>query len=141
MTILTINVSLSILLAVLLPLLNRRIFLRNLRGRLLALCCIAIMIRALIPLEFPFSQTIRVSRGLPSIRDMLKYPLAIGNFSVKISWFLFFLWVFAALILISKNFCSISGCRRRSDGFLIAGRKRLQISCGNCIKNIRPQDI
>lgn len=103
MTILTINVSLSILLAVLLPLLNRRIFLRNLRGRLLALCCIAIMIRALIPLEFPFSQTIRVSRGLPSIRDMLKYPLAIGNFSVKISWFLFFLWVFAALILISKK--------------------------------------
>ncbi len=103
MTILTINLSLSILLMILLPLLKKRIFLRNLRGRLLALCCIAIMIRALIPLEFSFSQTIRVSRVLPFIRDMLKYPLAIGNFSVKISWFLFFLWIFTALILISKK--------------------------------------
>ncbi len=103
MTILTINLSLSILLMILLPLLKKRIFLRNLRGRLLALCCIAIMIRALIPLEFSFSQTIRVSRVLPPIRDMLKYPLAIGNFSVKISWFLFFLWILTALILILKK--------------------------------------
>lgn len=103
MTILTINLSLSIFLVILLPLLNRRMFLKNLGGRRLALCCIAIMIRALIPLEFSFSKTIRVSKGLPFIRDLLKYPFTIGIFSVKVTWLLLFLWIFVALILISRK--------------------------------------
>lgn len=104
MTIITINLSLSIFLIFLLPLLNRESLLKNLSGRLLAVCCIAVMIRALIPVEFPFSITILVTEVLPSIRDVMKYPVTIGNFSVKISALLLFFWMATAFILIAKKF-------------------------------------
>lgn len=104
MSIITINMSLSVFLIFLLPLLNQEFFLKNLNGRLLAICCIAVMIRALIPVEFPFSATILVTGILPSIRDAMKYPVTIGNFSVKISALLLFLWIAAAIILIAKKF-------------------------------------
>lgn len=104
MTIITINLSLSIFLIFLLPLLNRESLLKNLSGRLLAICCIAVMIRALIPVEFPFSITILVTDVLPSIRDVMKYSVTIGDFSVKISALLLFLWMATAFILIAKKF-------------------------------------
>ena len=104
MTIITINLSLSILLMVLLPLLNRDFLLKNLNDRQLAVCCIAVMIRALIPLEFPFSRTILISEILPSIRDFMKHPFTLGTFSVKVSQLVFFFWVLIALIMILRKF-------------------------------------
>lgn len=103
MTILTINLSLSVFLAVLLPLLDREFCLKNLGGRLLAVCCIAVMARALVPLEFPFSKTIPVSKVLPSIFDSLRLPVSFGNFSAKVSQLLLFLWIAVAVILVIRK--------------------------------------
>lgn len=89
---------------VLLPLLNRDFLLKNLNDRQLAVCCIAVMIRALIPLEFPFSRTILISEILPSIRDFMKHPFTLGTFSVKVSQLVFFFWVLIALIMILRKF-------------------------------------
>ncbi len=103
MTILSIVLSLSILLAIFLPLLSLERCLKVLDGRRAAVCCIAVMIRALIPVEFPFSKTIRVSRVLPDVRDKMKYSVSMGGFSVKVSQLLLFVWILAAIILVAKK--------------------------------------
>lgn len=99
MTVITINLSLSVLLIVLLPLLNCRFCLRNLGGRCLAACCIAVMLRALIPIEFPFSRTIPISRIVPSIRDIIMHPVGIEGFQTAIWQILLFVWLSVALFL------------------------------------------
>ena len=104
MTVITINLSLSVLLIVLLPHLNCRFCLRNLGGRCLAACCIAVMVRALLPVEFPFSRTIPASRIIPSIRDMMLYSVAGGDSGVTVSHLLLFVWLTVALFLIGKKF-------------------------------------
>lgn len=100
MTIITITLSLTVFLMIFLPLLNREFILKNLSGRLLAVCCIAVMIRALVPVEFPFSRTIPVSRILPSIRDFMRHSVTAGDFSVMIFEIILFLWIAVAVILI-----------------------------------------
>lgn len=104
MTVITINLSLSVLLIALLPLLNCRFCLRNLGDRCLAACCIAVMLRALIPIEFPFSRTIPINRIVPSIRDIMVYPVGIEGFRATIWQILLFVWLTVALFLTVKKF-------------------------------------
>lgn len=104
MTIITIILSLTVFLMILLPLLNWNFILKNLSGRLLAVCCIAVMVRALVPVEFPFSKTILVPRVLPAIRDFMKEPIILGTFSVKLYELLLFIWIAAAFVLIARKF-------------------------------------
>lgn len=116
MTVFTINVSLSVLLIVLLPLLNCRLCLRNLGGRCLAACCIAVMLRALFPIEFPFSRTIPVDRIVPFIRDIMMHPVAGGDLKITVWQTLLFLWLSVAVFLIGKKlrlFCRIQKTVRR----------------------------
>lgn len=116
MTVFTINLSLSVLLTVLLPLLNCRFCLRNLGGRCLAACCIAVMLRALFPIEFPFSRTIPVDRFIPSVRDLMMYPVTGGGLKVMVWQILLFLWLAVAVFLVGKKillFCRIQKTVRR----------------------------
>ena len=100
MTIISINLSLSVFLMILLPLLNWNFCLKNLGGRCLTTCCIVIMIRALIPVEFPFSRTIPNSRIIPVVRHIMIYPVNAGIFSIKVYEILLFLWAGGAVLLI-----------------------------------------
>ena len=74
--------------------------LKNLGGRCLTTCCIVIMIRALIPVEFPFSRTIPNSHIIPAVRHTMIYPVTVGIFSVKVYEILLFLWTGGAVLLI-----------------------------------------
>ena len=100
MTIISINLSLSVFLMILLPLLNWNFCLKNLEGRCLTACCVVIMIRALIPVEFPFSRTIPNRHIIPAVRHIMIYPVNMGIFSVKVFEILLFLWTGGAILLI-----------------------------------------
>lgn len=103
MSVITVNLLLSAFLICTLPLLNRESCLKSLSGRLLAGCCIAVMVRALIPVEFPFARTILVSKVLPTITRFLRAPFTVSGFPAKVFHLLLLIWILVALFLILKK--------------------------------------
>ncbi len=103
MTILTITFSLCILLAVLLPFLTCRYCLKYISTDCLIAFCMAVLIRALFPVEFSFSRTIPDSGIIPVIRDVMIAPVSAAGQTFCFCHILFFIWLAAACFLLLKK--------------------------------------
>lgn len=99
----TIICALSVLLTILLPLLTSRYFLKYISIDCLITFCMAVMIRALFPVEFSFSTTIPDSKVSPAIRDVMLFPVSVAGRSVYFCHILFFVWLCIACFLILKK--------------------------------------
>ena len=103
MTVITINLSLGVLLMVLLPFLTSRYCLEHLNTDCLVAFCMAVMIRAVFPVEFSFSTTIPVARVIPAVRDIMICPVNISGHEIYLCYVLFFLSMSIAVFLIFRK--------------------------------------
>lgn len=108
-TVITITCALSVLLAVLLPILSCRYCLKYISTNCLIAFCAAVMVRALFPVEFSFSRTIPDGRISPVIRDVMLFPVSIAGQSFPFCHILLFLWLCVACFLILRKLLL---CRR-----------------------------
>ena len=102
-TIITTVFSLSILLAVLLPLLSCRYCLKYISAGCLIAFYMAVLIRALVPVEFSFSRTIPDSGIIPAIQDVMIAPVSAAGRTFFFRHILLFIWLAAAFFLILRK--------------------------------------